>query len=429
MELADLAGADVVVLGVGVETLSVLPRIAEAGPGRLRVVEAATLDPERRARLAAVGVDPDRLSAAVPREAEVVLRSPGFPRHRPDVAALCRTARIATTPTGLWLAVRGPRRTVAVTGTKGKSTTATLIVTGLAHAGASGFVVGNIGTAAWHHDPHSEDIAVVELSSYHGADLICSGEVAVLTLLADDHLDWHGSAEAYRHDKLRVLDPTPGAATSTPEVRLALAGQELPAPLDAAVTRVTADGDHRDRNVALAVAAVRASLALQGAEPPDAAQLTEVLHTHEPSLASRFEVVASGSGICWVDDALASNPSATGAALERLGPGPAVLICGGHDRGVPLDPVTDTLDTWPPATLTVIWLGDGDDPRARRLAGHPAVSDLRAVTTLEAAVGLAAQVAGDDGTVVFSPLAPTPEAEGTWKDRSRRFRGAIAELA
>jgi UDP-N-acetylmuramoylalanine--D-glutamate ligase len=347
--------------------------------------------------------------------------------HRPHVAKLCKRAELATTPTGLWLAIRGGHRTIVVTGTKGKSSTASLIAIGLGYGGVTATLAGNIGISAWNLDPHLDGVAVVELSSYHGADLISTGEVAVLTLLADDHLDWHGSAAAYRRDKLRVLT-APQADGNPPAVRLMLDDQKVFHALDHLMTRVPASGDHRDRNVALAVAAIQAESALLGIEVPDPVALTERLTDDYPSLPSRFEPVDVVRGVSWIDDALASNPTATAAALERVAPGPVVLICGGHDRNVSLDPVLHELDRWPDGSLAVVWLGDDRDPRNQLLAAHPAVGVDLLTPTMPDAVVVASLVARPGWTVLFSPLAPTERSEGAWTDRSRAYREAIAGL-
>lgn len=430
MDLTDLADSDVVLLGVGLETLSILPHLHTAGAGRVTVVEAGTISDERRATLQANGIGPEDIVPAVPvGPVDVVLRSPGFPRHREDVEALCATARIATTPTGLWLAIRGPARTIAVTGTKGKSSTVTLIAQGLERAGIAHEVVGNIGTAPWSVDPHTGSVAVAELSSYQGADLVSTGEVAVLTLLAEDHLDWHGGVAAYHHDKLRILGLDLGDAAQ-PRHAFALTDAVLPEPLTGRVERVDAPAgaDLHVRNVALAVAAVRAEATLLGGTPPDADALARTLLEDYPDLPGRFHTVATRDGVTWIDDALGSNPSATAAALAHLAPGPAVLICGGHDRTTSLDPVLTALDTWPDATLDVLWLGDVGDHRAKRIASHNAVAGLEPVATMEDAVQRAAAIASDGWSVVFSPLAPTERAEGNWADRSRRFHDAIDQL-
>ncbi len=338
MQLDDLAGADVVLLGVGVETLTVLPHLRTAGVGRIRVVEPADIGEERRGTLADHGVDDAAILDDVPDGAEVVLRSPGFPRHRSDVDRLCANARLATTPTGLWLAIRGGPGTIAVTGTKGKSSTATLIAEGLGMVGLDHELVGNIGTVAWSVDPTTDAVVVAELSSYHGADLVATGEIVVLTLLAEDHLDWHGGVATYHRDKLRIVEAAQGDGTP-PVHRFTLADTPLDEPLASTVEQVhaPAGADHRLRNVALAVTAVRAEAALRGVDVPDGNELGTALAAAYPDLPGRFHTIASRDGITWIDDALGSNPSATAAALEHLAPGPAVLICGGHDRLVAIE--------------------------------------------------------------------------------------------
>lgn len=440
MELGELAGREVVLLGLGTETLSVLPHLAEAGAGALRVVEGAPLRPDQADALRAVGIDTDEVLVDVPSAGEIVLRSPGFPAYRDDVVALREQAELATTPTGLWLAVRGGARTIAVTGTKGKSTTVTLIGEGLASCDVETFDAGNIGTPSWHHDPHREGVAIVELSSYHGTDLLATAEVDVLTLLAEDHVDWHGSVEQYRLDKLRVLTLDQADGTP-PAVRLALADQRLPESLAREITRIATTSDYRSRNVALAVAAIEAELGLLGLERADEADLTRLLLRRYPELPSRFETVVTDGGITWIDDALGSNPSATAVALERIGPAPVVLICGGHDRHVALDPVLAAFGTRAPGSVGIVWLGDGEDHRLAELDAHRAVRTSVTAPSMPEAVHAACDlvdllVPGHDATpgarsqatVIFSPLAPTDHAEGVWSDRSRAFKLAIDNL-
>jgi UDP-N-acetylmuramoylalanine--D-glutamate ligase len=427
MQLADVAGARAVLIGVGEETLSAIEPIRRAGIAELVIFEPGAIGADQQSRLTALGIPDSAIVDELPESADLVLRSPGFPVHRPDVQALAAQATWSTTPTGLWIAVRGGSGTIVVSGTKGKSTTASLIQEGLEAHGVAATIVGNIGTAPWSFDPHLDGVAVVELSSYHGSDLLATGEIAVLTLLTDDHLDWHGSADQYRYDKLRIfsIDQPDG---TPPRHRFALAGQPLPQRIEHAIERVDGVGDHRARNVALATAAVRAELELRGVEPPEADALAAFLEDRYPALPSRFETVAKIDGVTWIDDALASNPSATAAALERLAPGPAVLICGGHDRQVPLDPIIDQLATWPTSKLSLVWVGE-EDARQRALASLDAVDVSMIVPDLHDAVIVASYSAHAGASVIFSPAAPTERTEGSWHDRSRAFTDAVAALA
>ena len=113
----------------------------------------------------------------------------------------------------LWLEDFVDARIVAVTGTKGKSTTATLTTAILAEEGLTVALLGNIGvpvTEAYRH-PRA-DAYVVEVSSYQAAEVTRTPAVCVLTSLAPDHLDWHGSEEQYYRDKLRLIEAGPPGA-------------------------------------------------------------------------------------------------------------------------------------------------------------------------------------------------------------------------
>ncbi len=137
---------------------------------------------------------------------EVVVRSPGVSVYKPELRRLRARGVPVTTATALWFAETGGARTVGVTGTKGKSTTSTLLAHLARATGRTVQLAGNVGAPALDLlDLEPTDLAVIELSSYHLADLEVGPEVAVLTNLHREHLDWHRSEEAYRADKLRIL--------------------------------------------------------------------------------------------------------------------------------------------------------------------------------------------------------------------------------
>ena len=137
-----------------------------------------------------------------------------------------------TTATSLWLAEHGPEGVLAVSGTKGKSTTAALTAHLAAAAGVTVALAGNIGVPAIALlDADPARLTVLELSSYQNADLETGPEVAMMTNLFREHTEWHGSEDAYRREKLRLL--------SLPEVRVAVLNAREPllaaAPTDAKV--------------------------------------------------------------------------------------------------------------------------------------------------------------------------------------------------
>ena len=140
----------------------------------------------------------------------MVVRSPGVSIYRPELRGLK-----TTTPTALWMAEREGRDVIGVTATKGKSTTSKLIAHLIAKAGVPVRLGGNIGAPAL--DLLGDDaLAVIELSSYQIADLAAGPETAVVSNVYAEHVNWHGSVEAYRSDKLRLL-ALPGVSALRPE--------------------------------------------------------------------------------------------------------------------------------------------------------------------------------------------------------------------
>jgi UDP-N-acetylmuramoylalanine--D-glutamate ligase len=131
--------------------------------------------------------------------------------------------------------------------------------------------------------------------------------------------------------------------------------------------------------------------------------------------------VARHGDVEWIDDALASNPLGLAAAVGSVGGRPVVVIVGGSDRGASIEPFLAALAGRPHPT-TVVCIDDAATLADRyRGAGAAAV----VAPDLEAAVEAAAALAPAGGVVLFSPGMPTPEAQGSWVERSARFRQAI----
>ncbi len=137
---------------------------------------------------------------------DVLVRSPGVTIHRPELAALRERGTAIVTATGLWLAEVDGRGVLAITGTKGKSTTAALAAHLAGRAGVDVALAGNIGAPALDLLGSDHRLVVLELSSFQIADLDVGPETVVVTNLYREHLDWHGSDEVYAADKLRVLE-------------------------------------------------------------------------------------------------------------------------------------------------------------------------------------------------------------------------------
>ena len=135
-----------------------------------------------------------------------IVKSPGVSRYRP-IFAVAREAGIAVTSNlNLWGEFyRQGTQVVAISGTKGKSTTATLTHLMLVHSGVDAGLAGNVGVAPL--DIGAEHKTVVfELSSYQTADMAFTPDIAAITNLYPEHTDWHRDLEHYYADKLNLID-------------------------------------------------------------------------------------------------------------------------------------------------------------------------------------------------------------------------------
>ena len=148
----------------------------------------------------------DLPQAIAARRFATIVKSPGVSRYRP-VFGMAREAGIAVTSNlNLWgEAYRAGRKVIAITGTKGKSTTATLVHLMLVESGLDAGLAGNVGLAPLEiADKHP--IVVFELSSYQTADMAFTPDIAAITNLSPEHTDWHRTVERYYADKLNLVD-------------------------------------------------------------------------------------------------------------------------------------------------------------------------------------------------------------------------------
>ena len=205
MHLADLRGRNVAVWGTGREGVAAVRAIAPVAPASLVAVDdrrnfLATTWSRQLSALAPLHAGPSAFEALS--RADVVVRSPGIAQTHPWMVELRQRGVRVTGGTALWMATHA-RRTVGVTGSKGKSTTSSLISHLLAAVGRPNAYGGNIGVPVLDLPDAGE--YVLELSAYQCADLDDSPRVCALTSLFPEHLDWCGGEQEYYRDKLNLV--------------------------------------------------------------------------------------------------------------------------------------------------------------------------------------------------------------------------------
>lgn len=474
-------GLRVAVLGLGATGFSVADTLVELGSD---VAVYAPGGPEDTvelldvigARFVQVPLDtvPDELREQEP---DVVVVSPGLPPHNATVQWSVANSTVWGDIELAWRVrdkvVRGPIAApwVTITGTNGKTTTTQLTTAMYEAAGLRAVACGNIGVPVLDvvRDPDGFDVLVVELSSHQLHYMPTTGEGAVVPLasaclnIADDHLEWHGSAEAYRAAKAKVYERTVMACVynTTDDVtrhmveqadvvdgcRAVGFGPGVPAPGDVGVVEdVLCDRAFTEdrRNSALELATqddlvqagldsphmtmnvlAAAALARAGSVPPSdirtAVQGFRADH-------HRTEFVAEADGVAWVDDSKATNPHAATASLSAY---PSVVwVLGGQFKGVDIGELVERFGS---VLRAAVVIGTDREPVLGAFARHaPSVPVLQVESSdtdgvMPEAVRHAASVARPGDTVLLAPAAASFDQFGSYADRGERFAAAVHE--
>lgn len=438
MRFEELTGRTVVIWGAGREGRAALDTLAALGIEAAVAVTGGGAVPDDLAAVTVAG------EAAVHRleTADVVVKSPGVPHTDPLFLRLRERGVAITSLTDLWLS-ENHERVVAVTGTKGKSTTSALIHHLLDAVGVPSSLVGNGGTPVTADDPGDAQIAVVEVSSYQAADLTVSPRIAVVTSLYPEHLPWHGGYEQYVADKLNLVAHGPDVVVVPDRVSVpgALVAERMGsrplAPLDIGIEvgaaglawegvgdLTAADlplrGAHNLVNAALALTAVHA---VTGSDPATAFVALNALRTFAP-LAHRLEVVPSDDGRTWINDGLATAPESVVAALAAHHDDRITLIAGGADRGLSFAPLTSYLSEREGGRVKVVAVGPAGDRLAAQLTAESDLPDLRVAPDFATALAWARTDADETDVVLLSPGAPSFDEFASYEERARAFRAA-----
>ncbi|MCO4747449.1 MAG: UDP-N-acetylmuramoyl-L-alanine--D-glutamate ligase [Proteobacteria bacterium] len=432
----NLAGMNVVVMGLGASGRAAAALCAESGASVVGLDLRSSVEPIEGVRLE---LGPHRRDTLL--EADLVVVSPGIPSTQADVRAAYEHGVPVVGELALAFSQFPRVPTIAITGTNGKSTVTWLAGQLLEAAGYRPFVGGNLGKplSAGVTDTQDYDCAVLEVSSYQLEWATgFTPDVGVILNLTPDHLARHGDMQGYALAKARLFDgiglggwaaiPSndeqlrlvshtrggrrawlgahPGVVRTGRSVVVQLGDK----PLSFDLSGVTLAGEHNLDNVATALL-----LAIGvGADP---AKLQAALAGLQP-LAHRMEVVAEKGGVLFINDSKATNVEATRVGLAGLDR-KAVVLLGGQAKG---DAFSDLVPLLEQHRAAVTFGGSGEEIHAELLAaGFEAV----AAGSMENAVELATRLAQAGDAVLLSPGCASFDAFRNFEHRGDVFREVV----
>lgn len=488
----------VLVLGLGESGLAIARWCARHGC-RLRIADTREAPPNLAA-LQAEGIDAEFVGGAftpalLDGGIELVGLSPGLSPLEPALAALIAAAN--EQGVAVWgeleffaqalraLGTSGYQpKVLAITGTNGKTTTTSLTGLLCQRSGKKVAVAGNISPAMLDRlagaidETALPDVWVLELSSFQleTARTFAPDAAAILNI-TQDHLDWHGSFDAYAQAKGRIFGATTTRVLNRDDAAVmkfapAAGAADAPRTVTFGLNEPVQDGDYglsRDNGIAWLVEAVDRDAPDEtatttrrrkrdGAHTPDIAQkrLMPVdalrirgLHNAANALAAfalaraidlpaapllhalreyrgeahRVEVIATIDDVDYVDDSKGTNVGATVAALDGLAQ-KIVLIAGGDGKGQDFAPLVAPVARWCRAVMLI----GRDAPAIRDTLAETGVP-LVDHATLEGAVHAAADLAEPGDAVLLSPACASLDMFRNYAHRADVFRAAVDEIA
>ncbi len=433
MRLADLAPARVAIWGFGREGRATLSAIRRRFPDK--PVTVFCDDDEARPVRNEYDADPVTAPADVETLAtfDVVIKSPGISAYRAPFAQAEAAGVRFTSGSAIWFSENPDAKTICVTGTKGKSTVTALIAHVLRKGGRRVALAGNIGMALLDllDAPLAPDWWVIELSSFQTRDFDGAPDVAVVTNLYEEHLDWHVTRERYAADKLkiasrarRVVVPADAWLLSNTAVagRIVFDDPNSWHVRDGAIFRAVehvldvADlplpGAHNAHNVCAALAAIEAA-------GEDAIALAAHVRSFKP-LPHRLQNLGERDGIRYVNDSISTTPYAAVEALRSLRGRDTVIIVGGFDRGVSWNVFAGYVAEYPPRAVVTMGANGAAIAHKLRSLASPGF-EICASNALSDALAEAQRRVSAPGTIVLSPGAPSFDQFRDYAERGREF--------
>lgn len=364
---------------------------------------------------------PNYLSAQ--RDYEIVVKSPGV---RPDVLSVPYT-----TPANIFFAnVRG--MTIGITGSKGKSTTASLVTAILQSSGRKAHLVGNIGIPMLSQlqiTNTNSDIWICELSSFMTVDLNYSPHISVILNLFPEHMDYHGSISSYYEAKLHIVAHagendffiyTPAfnllskLAKETKAQSIPLT-KKLPFPKE----DILLLGEHNFDNV-------RAAVTVAQMLHIDPQVIHDTVKKFRP-LRHRLENIGTFNGIIFYDDAISTAPQSTMQAIKTL-KNIGTLFLGGQDRGYDFTDLVDMIKSYEIPNI-VLFPNSGEAILQVLKKRCKKLPNIFQTSSMDDAINFAYKYTRKGTICLLSTASPSYTLWKNFEEKGDEFRKKAKELA
>ena len=349
---------------------------------------------------------------------DIVIKTPGISLKDFDAKGVEITSQ-----TDLFLS-QFHNQTIGITGTKGKSTTTSLIYHLLKSSGRDAILTGNIGIPCFDimENIKADSIVVYELSAHQLEYVHNSPHVGVLLNIFEEHLDHFGTMACYASAKLNIMkylgedDMAVIHESLVDEARRMLVNHLVFSPFDVSgfvdTTRLPLIGEHNLMNVRAAL------LACYAYDGTNCSTLSPYLYSFKP-LEHRLEPVGTYGGVTFVNDSISTIPQAAISACEALGRVDFLLL-GGFDRGIDYQPLADYLKTHPVPHL--LFTGKAGERMMTLINGASTGSGTFVYSSMEEAFAYLSAHAKPGDVCLLSPAASSYDQYKNFEERGAKFK-------
>ena len=453
--LEELSGRSVTVIGMGISNVPLIKMLLRAG------VKVTVRDKASREKVADLAQELESLGAKLilgpdyleNLGEELIFRTPGLSPNTPQLAQALENGAALSSEMEVFFQTC-PSHLIAVTGSDGKTTTTTIISEFLKEAGKTVYVGGNIGKPLLPDVPdmEPEDFAVLELSSFQLMTMEQSPNIAVITNLAPNHLDYHHTMEEYTNAKKNIFlhqsEDDRLVLNYDNEVTRSMAAEAV-CPVtwfsrkerleegvylrDNAIwltnsmgsrevlplSDIQLPGVHNIENYMAAIAAVDGLV-------PDKCVRAVARRFH--GVEHRIELVRELDGVKYYNDSIGTSPSRTTACLESF-PQKIILIAGGYDKGVPFTQLGVEIVGHVKALFLTGNTAGAIRQAVQQAPGYAESGMILAETEdLAAAVAAAHKAAKPGDVVVLSPACAAFDHFKNFMERGQVFKKLVREL-